>query len=118
MEETEGMKILVKLRFRFPAWRPTSAAFPLFPSPSPLFFRKSHADWMDAGRATSASSRFAKFVARGRIGWTSERKKRVDVQSIMFHRFEDAQRSLRCFETDSIVGNTFDRDDSANLDIF
>lgn len=47
-----------------------------------FFFRKSHTDWMDAGRATSASSRNSRNLSHGGelAGQaTSERKKRIDV---------------------------------------
>lgn len=102
-ERNKRMTILVELRYRFPALEAHSHRFSL-PSLFFFFFRKSHADWMDAGRATSASSRFAKFVARGRIGWPSDKRKKETnrrsihyVLSSRFGEIRDARRSLCCF---------------------
>lgn len=84
MKETERTTILVELRFWFSALEAHFHRFSIFSLPFFLlfFFRKSHTDWMDAGRATSASSRNSRNLSHGGelAGQaTSERKKRIDV---------------------------------------
>lgn len=84
VKETERTTILVELRFWFSALEAHFHRFSIFSLPFFLlfFFRKSHTDWMDAGRATSASSRNSRNLSHGGelAGQaTSERKKRIDV---------------------------------------
>lgn len=87
---------------------------------------------MDAGRATSASSRNSRNLSHGGelAGQaTSERKKRIDVpiHYVPSPGLDSGGSGTRMCKdlslllfpiasTDPIVGNSFDRDDAANLD--
>lgn len=100
---------------------------PLFSSSSFLFFfeRVTLIGWMRVvPRLRLLDSRNLSHEGELAGQATSERKKRIDVQSIMFYRLDSgrsAKISLLLFPiastdpTDPIVGNSFERDDAANL---